>query len=216
MANLIITIISIALAVIVATMTIFYVGQAFSSQSSKAMATRLNNSLMQMRGAVNAYMSDTGQDFASSLPSATTNPTQSEMETLLEPKYLNSFPAFPAELQQAGENCASVLLASVNGEFNASAGGGVILWYLYGGSACHITKLTVDTCKELVAENHGPGADPPGSANSGWVGAVQPKFVLGRMDCYSGYTFANMDSCITPSGGFNNPCNIMFVGMLYQ
>jgi len=216
MSNLIITIISIALAAIVGIMAIFYMGQAASNSSAKVMAVRLNNGLVQMRTAVNAYMSDTGHDFVSDLPSATSNPLQSEMETALEPKYLNSFPAFPAEMQQAGENCAGVYLASANGQFNASAGGGVIVVYYYNGSACHTTKLAVDTCKQLVAQNHGPGADPPGSANSGWVAAVQPKFVLGQMDCYSSYTLANMDNCIIPSGGSNDPCNIMFVGMLYQ
>jgi len=217
MANLIITIISIALAVIVATMTIFYVGQAFSSQSSKAMAIQLNNILLQLRGAANAYMADTGRDFVSVLPSATSNPTAAEISTVLVPQYLNSPLTYPTSLYIPTEGgCGGLFLASLNGQFNASAGGGVVLWYLPGGSQCHITQLAIDTCKELVRQNHGVNGEPPGSSNAGWIAGALPLFSEDHMDCYAQSTIANMNDCITPSGGQNNPCAIQFFGILYK
>lgn len=96
MANLIITIISIALVAVAALMGAYYGGQAFLEGQAKARANAILNDMQQLAGALNLYALNHGgsYDFAN-LPSVTL-PNNTGWSNLV-PAYLTSEPA-PREI----------------------------------------------------------------------------------------------------------------------
>jgi len=144
MANLIITIISIALVAILAIMGIFYGGSAFQAGQAKSIANRLIQEANQISGAILLYRTNTGQDFVSQL----TDGSEASMTTLLVPNYLSSFPSLP------DDGLVTYSLPGWNGQklkwqarscgdmYNTSAAGGL----------CMITPIFIG---QIVTQNLG-------------------------------------------------------------
>jgi|GEM_PF-3972330 len=98
MANLIITIISIALVAVLAIAGIYYGGSAFGESQSTAIANGLNQEAAQISAAINLYMSTTGQDFATQVVNTGSaypggGYSEAQVATLLSPNYLSTFPS---------------------------------------------------------------------------------------------------------------------------
>lgn len=97
MANLIITIISIALIAVAALMGAYYGGTAFQQGQAKAVAVEISNNFRQTEAAVYAWMASIGTasppDCSTDYPAScagSVNFTAAEMASFLEPSFLSS------------------------------------------------------------------------------------------------------------------------------
>jgi hypothetical protein len=149
MANLIITVIAIALVAIASLMGAYYGGSAFLNNQSAANASTVLNQGQQLAGAWNAYLSDN------------LNSPPATLTALVTGNYLSSIPTSPA-----GANSAAAQLATVG-----TVGGHYYMWANMGvpGATPATTDANFTACGRIIKTATGAAATTIGTLGPGSI-----------------------------------------------
>lgn len=187
MANLIITIISIALVAVAAIMGVYYGGTAYQTASAKAKATAIVEAAGQVAAAWRVYAVNHGGTSSVTLPGA--GATCSDMYSAFTPAYLASAPALP-RLGTDAFHCFTLYndAGAPGGNFGAgstccdsrgqhyhaySQRGLLFLWT--GGDG--------EVCRQIVKIARGPDAVMGSSGSGAWDPSGIPAGGA-TFDCY--------------------------------
>ncbi len=144
MANLIITVISIALVAVAALMGAYYGGSAFMDGQAKSYANTVISQAEQVSAAYQLYNINNG---VSSGPSGFVG-------NYLVPNYIQQMPSPPEAIKfSPGSNFCATTLAAWN-NCSGTAGGDVLILYMAN------TSLGKKVCSEITKAANGPTAVP--------------------------------------------------------
>ena len=227
MANLIITIISIALVAVAALMGAYYGGIAFSSGSYKAKAAAYYEQGKQISAAIQLWQANNGQDFIktglagnyNSNNSTTSASAPTPIANLLVPTYLGNMPKpDPTDIGTiSGSVTGQWALAGSDDFRNLQASQATYGWYLFLYASSPPNKSFIEICKEVAKLGRGPNAVPY-LYTTGWTKIFEPG-MNADIDCaWSPVSpaLANIDLCLNRVGSpTDNGCQVRIVHKAY-